>query len=64
MGATDSTGMGFRKFAHVKVVNQQHPRFGLTGTVVQVDGHRVWVAFPGGKVQAIRDSSLRVIVHR
>lgn len=59
---TDWTGITFiRPHSHVRIRHPRHSYFGQTGTIVRVEGRRVWVALPGGTVVPAGHRSVEVI---
>jgi ribosomal protein L21E len=59
---TDRNGVVFiRPHSHVKITHPRHSYSGRTGTIVRIEGHRVWVALPDGTVVGAGHRSVEVL---
>jgi hypothetical protein len=61
-GLTDRNGIIYiRPHSHVKICHPRHSYVGRTGTVVRIDGRRVWIALPTGTIVSAGHRSVEVL---
>ena len=50
-----------KNHSHVKIVNKDHGSYGQSGSIVRIQGNRVWVALPGDVVVPAGHRSVEVL---